>query len=42
VHVVKGRPAAAGTTGGGIVRLVALVATEEDGRLLHVRRLHAR
>ncbi len=41
VHVVKGQPADA-RAGDGVVRLVTIVATEEDGRLLHVRRLHAR
>jgi hypothetical protein len=41
VHVVKGRRVIreAGTS---VVRVVALVATEEDGQLIHVRRLHSR
>ena len=41
VHVVKGRRLIreAGTS---VVRVVALVATEEDGQLIHVRRLHSR
>jgi hypothetical protein len=41
IHVVKGRrldPA----EGSPVVRVVALVATEEDGQLIHVRRLHSR
>jgi hypothetical protein len=28
--------------GSPVVRVVALVATEEDGQLIHVRRLHSR
>ena len=39
IHVVKGLRA---TSSNGGVPLVALVATEQDGQLLHVRRLHAR
>jgi hypothetical protein len=41
VHVVKGRPPL-DPSEPGVVRLVAIIATEEDGQLLHVRRLHAR
>lgn len=41
VHVVKGRRTVR-EAGANIVRVVALVATEEDGELLHVRRLHSR
>jgi hypothetical protein len=41
VHVIKGRAALRGAEQGAL-RVVALVATEEDGRLLHVRRLHSR
>lgn len=41
VHVVKGR-AAVGDGGHRALRVIAIVATEEDGRLLHVRRLHSR
>ncbi|HEX5683897.1 MAG TPA: hypothetical protein VFY73_07665 [Ideonella sp.] len=41
VHIVKGRRPVheAGTSA---LRVVALVATEEDGQLIHVRRLHSR
>jgi hypothetical protein len=43
IHVVKGlRPMPADPGGPQVVRLVALVATEQDGELIHVRRLHAR
>lgn len=41
VHVIKG-PVPQGTNAAGVVRIVAIVATEDDGELLHVRRLHAR
>lgn len=41
VHVIKGRRRLQ-EDGASIVRVVALVATEEDGQLIHVRRLHSR
>jgi hypothetical protein len=41
VHVVQGRKIVE-DAGHAVVRVVALVATEEDGELLHVRRLHSR
>lgn len=41
VHVVKGRRRVR-EDGASIVRVVALVATEEEGQLIHVRRLHSR
>ena len=41
VHVIKGRRAVLEAEQ-RVVRVVAVVATEEDGRLLHVRRLHSR
>ncbi|HEV8690041.1 MAG TPA: hypothetical protein VGQ91_07090 [Ideonella sp.] len=41
VHFVEGRKTV-DDSGRKVVRLVALVATEEDGELLHVRRLHSR
>lgn len=41
IHVVKGRRTEPGA-GSPVVRVVALVATEEDGQLIHVRRLHSR
>lgn len=41
VHVIKGRRHVR-DGGDSIMRVVALVATEEDGQLIHVRRLHSR
>lgn len=41
VHVVKGRRPVR-EDGASVVRVVALVATEEEGQLIHVRRLHSR
>lgn len=41
IHIVQGRKAA-GTPDAPVSRVVALVATEEEGQLLHVRRLHSR
>lgn len=41
LHLVQGRIGAT-TPSGPTQRVVILVATEEDGQLLHVRRLHAR
>ncbi|MEK8031487.1 hypothetical protein AACH06_11720 [Ideonella sp. DXS29W] len=41
VHVVKGRRQVQ-VNGATMTRVVALVATEEDGELIHVRRLHSR
>lgn len=41
VHVVQGQKVVS-DAGHPVVRVVALVATEEDGELLHVRRLHSR
>ncbi len=41
VHVIKGRRRVR-EDGVSITRVVALVATEEDGQLIHVRRLHSR
>lgn len=38
IHVVKGRVADVG----GVKRVVAIIATEENGELLHVRRVHSR
>ena len=41
IHVLKGRKLL-GDAGDSVVRVVALIATEEDGQLIHVRRLHSR
>lgn len=41
IHVLKGRKAI-DDRGSPVVRVVALIATEEDGQLIHVRRLHSR
>lgn len=41
VHVIKGRRPVIEAEQ-RVVRLVAIVATEEEGQLLHVRRLHSR
>lgn len=41
IHVLKGRVLDQATDS-PVVRVVALVATEEDGQLIHVRRLHSR
>lgn len=41
IHVVQGRRPA-GSPDAPVGRVVAVVATEEDGQLLHVRRLHSR
>jgi hypothetical protein len=41
IHVVKGTLSAPDDAT-GVTRVVALVATEENGELLHVRRLHSR
>jgi hypothetical protein len=41
VHVVQGRKLVE-NAGHPVVRVVALIATEENGELLHVRRVHSR
>jgi len=41
VHVIKGRRTMVEAEQ-RVVRIVAVVATEEEGNLLHVRRLHSR
>ena len=41
IHVLKGRKLV-GDGSNSVVRVVALIATEEDGQLIHVRRLHSR